>query len=68
MSRITKPLRSVLAPLALGASCLLLLVATGSSGMSAAPSLLPEGAIHPTARQQLLAPQIANILEQNHYS
>ncbi len=68
MSRIAKPLRSILAPLALTGSCLLLLVATGSSGMSAAPSLLPEGAIHPTARQQLLAPQIANILEQNHYS
>jgi len=68
MARIGNPLRSILAPLALAASCLLLLVATGSSGMSAAPSLLPEGAIHPTARQQLLAPQIANILEQNHYS
>jgi carboxyl-terminal processing protease len=68
MSRIGKSLRKILAPLALAGGCALLLAATGSSGMSAAPSLLPEGAIHPTARQHLLAPQIANILESNHYT
>src|SRR5258706_1437011 len=68
MSRIANPVRSIVAPLALTGSCLLLLVATGSSGMSAAHWLVREGAIHPTARKQLLAHEIANILEQNHYS
>jgi len=50
------------------AACLMLLAATGSTGMPAASGLLPEGAVHPTMRQQLLAPRIASILEQTHYS
>ena len=50
------------------AASLLLLAATGSSGAPATSALLPEGALRPTARQQLLAPRIASILEQTHYS
>jgi carboxyl-terminal processing protease len=61
-------LRNTLAPAAFAAACLLLLAATGSTGTPAASVLLPDGAIHPTARQQLLAPRIASILEQTHYS
>jgi carboxyl-terminal processing protease len=45
-----------------------LLAATGSTGTSITSVRLPTGAIQPTARQQLLAPRIASILEQAHYS
>jgi len=68
MSRPASRLRSTLAPLALAGACLLLLAATGSTGTPAATVRLPDGAIHPTARQELLAPRIASILEQTHYS
>ena len=60
--------RKALAPLALAAACLLLLAARASTGTPAASSLLPGEAIRPTVRQQLLAPRIASILEQTHYS
>lgn len=68
MSRSASRLRKALAPFALAGACLLLLAATGSTGTPAATVRLPDGAIHPTARQQLLAPRIASILEQTHYS
>ena len=68
MPRLDLRLRTFLTPLALAGACLLLLAATGSTGTPAATTLLPENAIHPTTRQQLLAPRIASILEQTHYS
>ncbi|HEX9474989.1 MAG TPA: carboxy terminal-processing peptidase [Steroidobacteraceae bacterium] len=68
MSRFGHSLRKILLPLALAGAGALLLAATGSSGLTAAPSLLPDGAIHPTPRQQLLAPRIASIFEEMHYS
>ena len=68
MSRFQSLLRKALGPLALAGACLLLLAATGSTGTPATYAQLPAGAIAPTARQQLLAPRIASILEQAHYS
>jgi carboxyl-terminal processing protease len=68
MTPVESRLRRTLAPLALAGACLLLLAATGSTGTSATSVRLPEGAIQPTSRQQLLAPRIASILEQAHYS
>ncbi len=68
MSRIENLLRRALTPIALTGACLLLLAATGSTGTSITSVRLPDGAIQPTARQQLLAPRIASILEQAHYS
>ncbi len=68
MTRVESRLRRTLAPIALAGACLLLLAATGSTGTSVTSVHLPEGAIAPTARQQLLAPRIASILEQAHYS
>ena len=68
MSRFRSLLRKALGPLALAGACLLLLAATGSTGTPTNSVHLPEGAIAPTARQQLLAPRIASILEQAHYS
>jgi carboxyl-terminal processing protease len=68
MPRSQSLLRKALGPLALACACLLLLAATGSTGTPTTNVHLPEGAIAPTARQQLLAPRIASILEQAHYS
>jgi carboxyl-terminal processing protease len=68
MSGVVSRLRKIFVPLALGSACLLLLAATGSSGGPVSAVHLPDGAIRPTARQELLAPRIANILEQAHYS
>ena len=68
MSRIASVLHRALTPIALTGACLLLLAATGSTGTSITSVRLPTGAIQPTARQQLLAPRIASILEQAHYS
>ena len=68
MSPTERRPRNVLAPLALAVACLLLLAATGSTGIPATAVRLPDGAIQPTPRQQLLAPRIASILEQTHYS
>lgn len=48
--------------------CLLALVSGGSSGAPAATGLLPAGALQPTAQQRRLAPRIAAILEDRHYS
>jgi carboxyl-terminal processing protease len=48
--------------------CLLALVAGGSSGAPAATGLLPVGALQPTAQQRRLAPRVAAILEDRHYS
>lgn len=48
--------------------CLLTLVAGGSSGAPAATGLLPVGALQPTAQQRRLAPRVAAILEDRHYS
>lgn len=68
MIRVESRLRRTLAPIALAGACLLLLAATGSTGTSVTSVHLPAGAIEPTPRQQLLAPRIASILEQAHYS
>ena len=68
MSSVVTRLRKTVAPFALTGICLLLLAATRSSGSPVSSVQLPDGAIHPTARQQLLAPRIATILEQAHYS
>jgi carboxyl-terminal processing protease len=67
MSHKPRPWRKLLAPFALSALGLLALTAAGSTGAPAVTGLLPEGALGPTAQQRLLAPRIANILEQNHY-
>ena len=67
MSHKPRPWRTLLAPFALSALGLLALTASGSTGAPAASGLLPEGALGPSAQQRLLAPRIANILEQNHY-
>jgi carboxyl-terminal processing protease len=67
MSHKPRPRRKLLAPIALSALGLLALTASGSTGAPAVTGLLPEGALGPTAQERLLAPRIANILEQNHY-
>lgn len=54
--------------MAVAGVCVLLLAATGSSDAPAATSALPEGALRPTIRQRLLAPRIATLLEQAHFS
>ncbi len=59
--------RQWIAPVALSALGMLLLAGAGSTGVPAATGLLPDGALAPTARERLLAPRIASILEQNHY-
>jgi len=48
--------------------CLLVLAAGGSSGAPAATGLLPANALQPTAQQRQLAPRIASVLEDKHYS
>ena len=68
MARIADRLFRPLLSLGIGATCLLLLAATGSSGAPVASVALPEGALRPTLRQQMLAPRIASILEQTHFS
>jgi carboxyl-terminal processing protease len=72
MSRVLSRLRRFLAPATLLGACLLLLAATPPglpAGLQAGSAIqLPEGAIRPTSRQQLLAPRIAAILEQAHFS
>jgi hypothetical protein len=67
MPRAESRLRKYLSPVALGAACLLLLAATASTG-SRSSVQLPEGAIHPTPRQQEIAQQVASNLEHYHYS
>ena len=47
---------------------LLILLAGGSSGAPAATGLLPPDALLPTATQRQLAPRIARVLEDRHYS
>jgi carboxyl-terminal processing protease len=46
---------------------MLALANTASTGAPAPSTLLPEGAVAPSVTQRQLAPQIAAILEQNHY-
>jgi carboxyl-terminal processing protease len=48
--------------------CLLILLAGGSSGAPAATGLLPPDALQPTAAQRQLAPRVARVLEDQHYS
>ncbi|HEY4974904.1 MAG TPA: hypothetical protein VII41_14925, partial [Steroidobacteraceae bacterium] len=67
MSYTPHPSRRLLAPLALSALGLLALTAAGSTGVPTVTGLLPEGALGPTPQERLLAPRVANILEQNHY-
>jgi carboxyl-terminal processing protease len=67
MPRAESRLRKYLTPMALGATCLLLLAATASTGPLSSVRL-PEGAIHPTPRQQEIAQQVASNLEHYHYS
>ena len=67
MSKADSRLRKYLTPIALGGACLLLLAATASTG-SVSNVRLPDGAIHPTPRQQEIAQQVAGNLEHYHYS
>jgi carboxyl-terminal processing protease len=67
MSHTPRPRRRLLAPFALSVLGLLALSAAGSTGAPAVTALLPEGALGPTPQERLMAPRIANILEQNHY-
>ena len=53
--------------LALSVVGLLVLCGAGSSGVPAAPELLPADAVAPTAQERSLATRVASILEQNHY-
>ena len=62
------PWRRTLGPLAILASCLLMVAASGSTDFPSLSVALPAGAIHPTERQRQVAPHIAEILESNHYS
>ncbi|MCC7462314.1 MAG: carboxy terminal-processing peptidase [Gammaproteobacteria bacterium] len=48
--------------------CLLVLLAGGSSGAPAAVGLLPPDALQPSTAQRQLAPRIARVLEERHYS
>ena len=48
--------------------CLLVLVAGGSSGAPAATGLLPANALQPTSQQRQVAPRVASVLEDRHYS
>jgi carboxyl-terminal processing protease len=48
--------------------CLLVLAAAGSSGAPAATGLLPANALQPTAQQRQLAPRVARVLKDKHYS
>jgi carboxyl-terminal processing protease len=48
--------------------CLLVLAAGGSSGAPAATGLLPADALQPTALQRQLAPRVARVFEDKHYS
>jgi len=73
MSRAAGQSRHPLAVASLLAACLLVLAATPASQPTGAASMaasftLPEGSVRPTSRQSLLAPRIASILEQWHYS
>ena len=68
MATVPHRILRALLPLGVGASCLLLLAATGSSGTPVSTLALPEGAVRPTLRQQLVAPRVADILEHSHYS
>jgi carboxyl-terminal processing protease len=60
--------RRTFGPLAILASCLLMVAASGSTDLPSLSVALPEGAIRPTERQRQVAPHIAEILESNHYS
>ena len=60
--------RRTLGPLAILASCLLMVAASGSTDIPSLIVALPDGAIRPTERQRQVAPHIAEILESNHYS
>lgn len=55
-------------PLAVLAASLFMLLAAGSSDAPAASVPVADGALQPTTRQRALAPRIATLLEQQHYS
>ena len=68
MSRF-RPSRSLIATsLVVATACLALLTAAGSSDAPAATAPVADGALKPTIRQRALAPRIAELLEQQHYS
>ncbi len=48
--------------------CLLILLAGGSNGAPAATGLLPPDALQPAAAQRQLAPRVARVLQERHYS
>src|SRR6187200_520536 len=53
--------------LALSALFVLALVGSGSTGAPATASILPAGALAPTARQGVLARRVGSLLEGEHY-
>jgi carboxyl-terminal processing protease len=55
-------------PLTVLAASLVMLMAAGSSDAPAASTAAADGALKPTTRQRSLAPRIAELLEQQHYS
>ena len=64
-----RPSRGLIAtPLAVLAASVVMLLAAGSSDAPAASSPVADGALKPTTRQRALAPRIAELLEQQHYS
>ena len=68
MSRIRPARRVSATPLAVLATSLVMLLAGGSSDAPAASAPATDGALRPTIRQRALAPRIAELLEQQHYS
>ncbi len=64
-----RPSRGLIAtPLAVLAASVVMILAAGSSDAPAASAPVADGALKPTTRQRALAPRIAELLEQQHYS
>jgi carboxyl-terminal processing protease len=64
-----RPSRGLIAtPLAVLAASVVMILAAGSSDAPAASTPVADGALKPTTRQRALAPRIAELLEQQHYS
>ena len=68
MSSFRPSRRLVATPLAVLAASVVMMLAAGSSDAPAASTPVADGALKPTTRQRALAPRIAELLEQQHYS
>lgn len=68
MQSVSDRVRRIALPLALMGLCVLMLAATGSSDAPAATAPETDNSLHPTTRQRALAPRIAELLEQAHFS